>query len=65
MVKNKEKNIQMSNLSQLFKQVRQPEAVDDFYHIFNSSNVLNVVYWWEFFRKIQKVKGDIVECGVG
>ena len=55
----------MSNASQLFEQVRHPKAVDDFYHIFNSSNALNVVYWWEFFRKIQKVKGDIVECGVG
>ena len=55
----------MSNVSELFKQVRQPESVDDLYHIFNSSNALSVVYWWEFFRKIQKVKGDIVECGVG
>ncbi len=55
----------MSDVSQLFNQVRHPESVDDFYHIFNSSNALNVVYWWEFFRKIQKVKGDIVECGVG
>ena len=49
----------------LFNQVRHPKSVDDYYHIFNSSNALNVVYWWELFRQVQGVKGDIVECGVG
>ena len=49
----------------LFNQIRHPKSVDDYYHIFNSSNALNVVYWWELFRQVQGVKGDIVECGVG
>ena len=31
----------------------------------NLNNALNAVYWWEFFREVQDVKGDIVECGVG
>jgi len=39
--------------------------VDDYYHILNSSNVLNAVYWWEFFSQIRGLGGDIVECGVG
>lgn len=55
----------MSNIHKLFEQVSHPKSVDDYYHIFNSSNALNVIYWWEFFKKIENVKGDIVECGVG
>lgn len=55
----------MSEVFKLFKQVTHPKSVDDYYHIFNSSNALNVIYWWEFFKKIKNVKGDIVECGVG
>ena len=49
----------------LFKQVKHPKSVNDYYHIFNASNALNAVYWWEFFKQVQGVKGDIVECGVG
>lgn len=55
----------MSTPHKLFKQIKHPKLVDDYYHIFNSSNALNVVYWWEFFKQVQEVKGDIVECGVG
>jgi hypothetical protein len=55
----------MLNPSDLFKQVKHPESVDDYYHVYNSSNALNVVYWWEFFNQVRGVEGDIVECGVG
>ena len=42
----------MLNPSDLFKQVKHPESVDDYYHVYNSSNALNVVYWWEYFQKV-------------
>ena len=50
---------------ELFKQTRHPHDVNDYYHCFNASNVLNVVYWWTFFEIINDIEGDIVECGVG
>ena len=49
----------------LFKQTPHPKDVNDFYHTYNLSNVLNVLYWDSFFKKIHSVDGDIVECGVG
>ena len=52
-------------IHELFKQTRHPQDVNDYYHCFNSSNVLNVIYWWTFFEIINDIKGDIVECGVG
>ena len=57
----------MKNINTLFKQTTHPKHIDDFYHIFNSNNLLNAIYWWEFFREINfnEVEGDIVECGVG
>ena len=57
----------MKNINSLFKQTSHPKDVDDFYHIFNSNNLLNAIYWWEYFREINfnEVEGDIVECGVG
>jgi hypothetical protein len=57
----------MKNINSLFKQTSHPKNVDDFYHIFNSNNLLNAIYWWEYFREINfnEVEGDIVECGVG
>jgi O-methyltransferase len=51
--------------SELFKQAPHPSSVSDYYHCFNSSNILNVIYWWEYFQKTSGVDGDIVECGVG
>tara|TARA_B110000259_G_scaffold131714_1_gene148582 strand:- start:924 stop:1094 length:171 start_codon:yes stop_codon:yes gene_type:complete len=56
----------MKNINSLFKQTSHPKDVDDFYHIFNSNNLLNAIYWWEYFREINfnEVEGDIVECGV-
>ncbi|MDC1016408.1 macrocin O-methyltransferase [Planktomarina temperata] len=55
----------MSKVNKLFTQVPHDKDVDDYYHILNSSNVLNAVYWWEFFSQIRGLNGDIVECGVG
>ena len=55
----------MVNSYELFEQVAHPNDVDDYYHIFNSSNLLNSVYWWEFFNQIRGLDGDIIECGVG
>ena len=57
----------MNNVSDLFKQTPHPYEVNDYYHVFNSSNILNIIYWWEYFREINftDIKGDIVECGVG
>ena len=49
----------------LFKQVPQPTQVDDYFHVFNKSNALNVLYWNSFFEMIEQIEGDIVECGVG
>lgn len=49
----------------LFKQTKHPEGVNDLYHIFNLPNVLNVVYWDRYFKMIEGVDGDIVECGIG
>jgi hypothetical protein len=49
----------------LFKQTKHPEGVSDFYHTYNLSNVLNVIYWDRYFKMIEGVQGDIVECGVG
>lgn len=55
----------MSYVNKLFVQVPHSKDVDDYYHILNSSNVLNTVYWYEFFSQIRGLEGDIVECGVG
>ena len=34
----------------IFKEGVQPQAVSDYWHIFNRSNILNVVYWDKFFN---------------
>ena len=54
-------------IANLFKQTKHPDDLSDFYHLYNSSNVLNAIYWWEYFREISfhEIDGDIVECGVG
>lgn len=51
--------------SEIFYQVKHPTEVNDYYHIYNKSNVLNVLYWNNFFEMIHSLEGDIVECGVG
>lgn len=57
----------MENIWNLFKQTQHPKDVSDYYHVHNLNNVLNSIYWWEFFKEIgfHKIEGDIVECGVG
>ena len=55
----------MTTRHRLFFQTPHPTSVDDFYHVFNSPNILNVVYWHEYFNMVRDVRGDIVECGIG
>tara|TARA_B100000886_G_scaffold330875_1_gene281791 strand:+ start:415 stop:1134 length:720 start_codon:yes stop_codon:yes gene_type:complete len=52
-------------MTNLFDQVTHSKEVNDYYHILNSSNILNVYYWSIYFNLIKNIKGDIVECGVG
>jgi len=51
--------------SELFIQKPHPSSVSDYFHCMDSGNILNVVYWWEFFQQTSSIDGDIVECGVG
>jgi hypothetical protein len=53
------------DINDLFNQTIQPKELNDYFHCYNSNNVLNVIYWWKFFEMILSVQGDIVECGVG
>lgn len=39
--------------------------IDERFHQLNLDNIGNVVYWYNFFKIIRNVKGDVVECGVG
>ena len=55
----------MQDTHELFLQEAHPEDLNDYYHCFNSSNIVNVVYWWQFLTSVTDVEGDIVECGVG
>lgn len=54
----------MNNHS-IFTQVQHPQDVSDLYHIYNKSNILNVIYWNEYFKMVQNIEGAIVECGIG
>ena len=54
-----------SKAAQLFKQIKQPTIMDDYFHHFNLPNALNVLYWFQYFKMVEAVEGDIVECGVG
>ena len=49
-------------IANLFKQTKHPDDLNDFYHLYNSSNILNAIYWWEYFREISfhEIDGDIV-----
>jgi hypothetical protein len=49
----------------LFRQTPHPATVDDFFHVFNSPNILKVAYCYEYFSMLPSVPGSIVECGVG
>lgn len=48
-----------------FEQKPHPKEVDDYFHCFNACNILNVIYWRDFFEIVRNVDGEIVECGVG
>lgn len=41
------------------------KKLDEQFHALNIGNMISVVYWYEFFKMIQNVPGDVVECGVG
>ena len=53
------------NKSLLFSQIKHPNDVSDLYHIYNQPNILNVLYWIEYFEMVRNLEGSIVECGVG
>ena len=53
------------NIYDQFKQTTHPAEVNDYFHCFNACNILNVIYWREFFEIVRNVNGVIVECGVG
>ncbi|VUZ29010.1 Uncharacterised protein [uncultured Comamonas sp.] len=55
----------MNTRHQLFIQSPHSKDVSDFFHIFNTPNILNVIYWEKYFDMIKNIEGDIVECGVG
>ena len=46
-------------------ETKHNEEIDEKYHQLNIGNIGNVVYWLKFFEMIEKIPGDIVECGVG
>jgi len=50
---------------QLFIQSPHPAEVSDLFHILNTPNILNAIYWNDYFRMVQGISGDIVEFGVG
>ena len=41
------------NIFDQFDQQRHPKDCNDYYHCFNASNILNVVYWNEFFKIVK------------
>ena len=63
-MKNLNKSIS-ARPKKLFKEGLHPKEVSDYWHIFNSSNILNIIYWEKFFELTKNVTGSIVEFGVG
>ncbi|GGW63362.1 TylF/MycF/NovP-related O-methyltransferase [Alishewanella tabrizica] len=55
----------MNETYELFKQIKHPTDVSDYWHVFNMQNALNVMYWDHFFKITQGLEGDIIEFGVG
>jgi O-methyltransferase len=41
------------------------ENIDEQFHSLNVGNIISIVYWTNFFKQIEHIEGDIVECGVG
>jgi len=49
-----------------FKPLRQPQSVDDMYHVFDVPNALNILYWDDIFELTRNCEeGDVLEFGVG
>ena len=55
----------MDAIHKLFLDKKHPTDVNDYYHVFNETNILNVIYWNDLMQLVADVPGDIVECGVG
>lgn len=39
--------------------------LDEKFHQLNIGNISNTIYWLDFFKMIENIPGDIVECGIG
>jgi len=39
--------------------------IDERFHQLNAFNIGLCVYWYEYFKMIKDISGDIIECGVG
>lgn len=51
---------------ELFRNNAHPIDLDEKFHLFGRSNILNVTYWNFYFDQIENLAdGLIVECGVG
>jgi len=46
-------------------EVKHNSEIDERFHQLNAFNIGLCVYWYEYFRMIKNIPGDIVECGVG
>ena len=58
--------MELSSAHELFRSEQHPDSLDEKFHLFGRSNILNVIYWDIFFREIEILpKGLIIECGVG
>jgi hypothetical protein len=58
--------MEMSSAYELFRSELYPDSLDEKFHLFGRSNILNVMYWDSFFRELETIpKGLIIECGVG
>ena len=55
----------VDEIHRLFLDKKHPTDVNDYYHVFNETNILNVIYWNDLMQLVADVPGDIVECGVG
>lgn len=50
----------------LFKQRAQPINVDDYYHVFDIPNGLNILYWNDIFARVDHIEeSQILEFGIG
>ncbi len=59
------KSNELSSWSSLFKQIPHPKEVSDYWHLFNVPNIMNIIYWYNFFHKTKHLDGSILEFGIG